>query len=580
MVREVFISYANEDVKIAEDACKYLEQKNITCWIAPRDITPGREYGEAIIDAIENSKALLLIFSEYSNESPHVLREVERAVSKIVPVIAYRISNTTPCKSMEYFLLSNQWLNATDKDNHYEELYSSIIEILGKEEKDEKEEERADDNIVPVKDNKKKSYPLLGTILIFASCLLIFLSVLFIYNNKNKGQVAIGGTDQDIETPIASGGHDNTDTEYIEPTRDSETDREHDNWEQKQEDEQNNNKSESGKEDPDSEEQSGKSDTQKEEPSEAQNQRPSVIDKVSVGDYIEFGAYEPQGYSSENADRDIIWLVIDINKEKNQLLLLSHKILDMKPYDVAESGVFDKDSEGNSYDRTIKDTYLFEQMIEFRGNSDWEKSNIRTWLNSDAARVTYKDREPIEKGTDEYENSYELEAGFLHGFTDKEKAMLCEREIITTLNGLEAQKEDKKAFSTDSDSIADTYDFSIYGTKTTKDKVFLLSLEEVQKYLYNNNLIIFAEPTQSAMDSDDSSYYFNSKYWPWSLRTPNGASAHEILAISAGISNTGDFRYYYAPACGLGIRPAITISLEQISFEGEGSKENPFIIAE
>ena len=90
--------------------------------------------------------------------------------------------------------------------------------------------------------------------------------------------------------------------------------------------------------------------------------------------------------------------------------------------------------------------------------------------------------------------------------------MLCEREIITTLNGLEAQKEDKKAFSTDSDSIADTYDFSIYGTKTTKDKVFLLSLEEVQKYLYNNNLIIFAEPTQSAMDSDDSSYYFNSKY--------------------------------------------------------------------
>ena len=64
MVREVFISYANEDVKIAEDACKYLEQKNITCWIAPRDITPGREYGEAIIDAIENSKALLLIFSE------------------------------------------------------------------------------------------------------------------------------------------------------------------------------------------------------------------------------------------------------------------------------------------------------------------------------------------------------------------------------------------------------------------------------------------------------------------------------------------------------------------------------------
>ena len=88
---DVFISYAHQDRPIAFAACAIIEKAGIRCWIAPRDIAPGAEYATALIDALEHCKALVLIFSGSANESPHIRREVERAVSRGVPLIPVRI---------------------------------------------------------------------------------------------------------------------------------------------------------------------------------------------------------------------------------------------------------------------------------------------------------------------------------------------------------------------------------------------------------------------------------------------------------------------------------------------------------
>ncbi len=42
MEHDVFISYAHEDKAIADAICAKLEENKIRCWIAPRDITPGK----------------------------------------------------------------------------------------------------------------------------------------------------------------------------------------------------------------------------------------------------------------------------------------------------------------------------------------------------------------------------------------------------------------------------------------------------------------------------------------------------------------------------------------------------------
>jgi hypothetical protein len=224
-----------------------------------------------------------------------------------------------------------------------------------------------------------------------------------------------------------------------------------------------------------------------------------------------------------------------------------------------------------------------EHMIEFRGYSVWESSNIRTWLNSNAARVSYEDQGPTKRASDEYVNAYDLQSGFLYGFSNNERDMICEKKNVTAMTGVEALASDNKTYLSVPALITDQYDLTGYATKTTKDKVYLLSFDEVKKYLYNNNLIIFAEPTQSAIDSDESTYYQvalsqNVKYSSWALRTPNGASAHQNLAVSSGVSSKEDIHMYYCAADGVGIRPAMTVSFDQVTLEGEGTKDIPFTV--
>lgn len=108
----IFISYASERQETAEHICAFLEAGGKKCWIAPRDIPAGSNYGEEIIKGIESSDALVLVFDKAANESQHVLREVERAVSRRLPIVVYRLDDTVPSKAMEYFLLSIQWLDA------------------------------------------------------------------------------------------------------------------------------------------------------------------------------------------------------------------------------------------------------------------------------------------------------------------------------------------------------------------------------------------------------------------------------------------------------------------------------------
>jgi TIR domain len=91
MGRVAFISHASEDAAIAATITDYLEKNGVSCWIAPRDLTPGREYSSEIVDGIESSAVFVLVLSENANESIFVKREVERAVSKGKPVFPIRV---------------------------------------------------------------------------------------------------------------------------------------------------------------------------------------------------------------------------------------------------------------------------------------------------------------------------------------------------------------------------------------------------------------------------------------------------------------------------------------------------------
>ena len=131
MAHDVFISYSSIDKTAADTVCSILEQNGVSCWIAPRDITPGLDFAEAIIDGIKSSKLFILVYSSNSNNSKQVIREVDRAVHAGLPVINLRLEDVPLSKQLEYYLSSVHWLDAMTPplEEHIYKL-SGVVKIL------------------------------------------------------------------------------------------------------------------------------------------------------------------------------------------------------------------------------------------------------------------------------------------------------------------------------------------------------------------------------------------------------------------------------------------------------------------
>src|SRR5215204_2106352 len=115
MDHDVFISYAVEDTEAAERVCRALEDTGIKCWIAPRDVPFGADYEEVILEAIEASRFLVLIFSAHANASQHVEREIRKAFeeSSKTQVFPFRIEEVAYNKVLSYYLGGAQWIDAS-----------------------------------------------------------------------------------------------------------------------------------------------------------------------------------------------------------------------------------------------------------------------------------------------------------------------------------------------------------------------------------------------------------------------------------------------------------------------------------
>jgi hypothetical protein len=133
---EVFVSYSTRDKPVADAIVARLEQAGIRCWIAPRDVLPGRVWGEAIVEAIGSTRLMVIVLSGESNHSPQVVREVERAVAAGLVVVPFRIEEIEPTGAMAYFLASEHWLDAMTPPleahvSHLTEVVQALLDTTG-----------------------------------------------------------------------------------------------------------------------------------------------------------------------------------------------------------------------------------------------------------------------------------------------------------------------------------------------------------------------------------------------------------------------------------------------------------------
>ena len=215
--------------------------------------------------------------------------------------------------------------------------------------------------------------------------------------------------------------------------------------------------------------------------------------------------------------------------------LVTSNIITIKCFDAMEAG--NSNSDRRSY-----------------GNNRYAVSNIRQWLNSDAAAGKWysaqhsADAAPTNANVWSNYNEYDQEAGFLANFSAKMKTAL-----------LTVTKTIAKNTVTDGG-----------GSETVSDKIFLLSTTEVglanennvtegSKYtLFSDNNSRLAYPTAEAVSRSEytnSSLNANSS-WYWWLRSPYAGSSNSARVVYTDGSLSSNFAYNGR----IGVRPACAIS--------------------
>lgn len=140
MAHDVFISYSNKDKTIADAVCAKLEEGKIRAWIAPRDVPPGSNFAKSIIGAINTCNIFILIWSANTNNSEHILNEINQAFDHGNTIIPFRIQDIQPTDEMRYYFGRTHWLDAINPplEKHIATLKDTILVNLGREPQPEK----------------------------------------------------------------------------------------------------------------------------------------------------------------------------------------------------------------------------------------------------------------------------------------------------------------------------------------------------------------------------------------------------------------------------------------------------------
>lgn len=462
----IFISHSSKEAEIAGNLCNMIEKRH-TCFMAPRDIRSGHEYAEEIANGIDSADAILLLLSKASNNSPHVLREVERAVSKSVPIIVYKLEEVELTKSMEYFLMTHQWMEA-GKDS-YEDVVRCIDNLSGTEASETVQVATAD-NHGTGKDNSKKLVAICTGIILILLIVIGILAALLVSGGKDIPESAESSV---VEEQVS-------------------------------------------------------------------------MPEVELGDTLVMGSYNGE---------DIYWRVLKLSEDKTEAVIIARDVITVKAFDAPESGRFNHDEETDYYYSDTREMLEADPELQayVQGNSSWEGSNIRTWLNSDKENVEYVGQAPTPAAMPEGPNAYHTEKGFLCNFTQEELAQIKTTEVVTKGNAL-----------------ADTENI------VTQDKVFLLSMDELE-WFKEANVSMLAEPTAGAIANDGISWYqdycldYGVKNTMWWLREPVTDAGSKCYLVGNGYREENIYAEVVGIEC-YGIRPAMTIDLTvgEIRFsEGE-----------
>jgi hypothetical protein len=110
MIHDLFLSYSRTDQHIADRFFEIASAHGLKIWY-DRFIAGGHDWREKIVEALGQSRALVIFFSEASNGSKQLVKELaiaDRTDKLVVPVL---IQATEPKGAYLYEMAARNWIN-------------------------------------------------------------------------------------------------------------------------------------------------------------------------------------------------------------------------------------------------------------------------------------------------------------------------------------------------------------------------------------------------------------------------------------------------------------------------------------
>ncbi len=153
---KAFISYSSKDREVADKLCEVLEKRGVQVWYAPRNVKGA--YAESITRAIEDADHFIVILSENSMQSQHVLNEIDLAFQRYpanIRINPLRVDKSEFTPSFRYYLSRQHWKDAFEPP--LRDRLSEFADDLLYEYRSGGERAFGNDCQPSSKDNKKKS---------------------------------------------------------------------------------------------------------------------------------------------------------------------------------------------------------------------------------------------------------------------------------------------------------------------------------------------------------------------------------------------------------------------------------------
>ena len=287
--------------------------------------------------------------------------------------------------------------------------------------------------------------------------------------------------------------------------------------------------------------------------------------KLSIGDYLSIGNYHGEA---------ILWRCVDI--DKNGALMLADQVLCVKPFDFP--GGDRSGSHGRGY-QNGRDRIRY-------GSNYWGDSNIRSWLNSDAGpgeTVWGCANPPVSPNSLTMFNSYEQEAGFLNGFSQKDKSAVKKTTLSSMLDRYERFAEgDANYLLFDARLFSILQNYNTAFCEAAEEFIFLPDIKQINRIYQNSSLLeegyYIGKLTQAAAREDHSGKTYPDDlacaYW---LRTPSADGSRgyktRIVCAQEQEAMVQDMNV----GASIGVRPAFYFN-DAAQISGNGTKEAPYTL--